>query len=349
MRVIIHGGMFKTGTTTLQKILNDNRELLALEGIEYPYTKIGQHSHILNVRDPQWDANHLREIAKEAEQNYVNILLFSGEAVSALSHAQFKQLTACFEDWPTEYVFCFRHWSSFLPSRWKQSCLRRDSQTFAEYLSLVTNPSLAHFDIRYDQILSGAMASGADAVRSVSWDNAIASSESSVPETLSALGLNQNLIKKLTVNPVWLNRSSSIINIEICRILNGLLDFKNGLKANELFWAYSNHQECMHFHDIIHLIHRIDTSFKQLIENRILETGTSRVVIPNMDDLEVKLLKTHGDTFVNLQNNRIFNIQNDSGRYFTHYAIPWQYFIDLLESPKFDTFEVFYHNFKKRK
>jgi hypothetical protein len=347
MRVIIHGGMFKTGTTTLQKILNDNRGLLAEEGIVYPYTNIGQHSYILNARDPQWDAMHLREIAKEAEHNKANALLFSGEAVSALSHAQFKKLTACFEKWPTEYVFCFRHWSSYLPSRWKQSCLRRDSQTFAEYLNLVTNPSLAHFDIRYDQILSKALASGADVVRSVSWDNAITSSESSIPETLSALGLNQNLIKKLTVRPIWLNKTSSIINIEICRILNGLLDFKNQLKTNELFWAYARHQECMYFHDIIRIIHEIDPAFKQLIENRLLQSGTHKVIIPNLSEMEANLLKTHADTFVNIQNNRIFNTQNDSEHHFTHYATPWHNFIDLLDSPLFKSFEKLYHDFRK--
>ena len=346
MRVVIHGGMFKTGTTSLQHLLNANRDLLSNEGIVYPFTKIGQHSYILNVRDPKWNADYLLSIAKEAEQDYASILLFSGEAVSALSYSQFKKLTACFESWPTEYVFCFRHWSTYLPSRWKQNCIRRDSQTFEEYLNLITNPSLTHFDVRYDLILSRAIASGAKNVRSISWDNAMANSGSSVPEILEALGFNKELIQKLAIDTEWLNKTSPFIKVEICRILNGLIDYKSHRKNNELFWAYAKHQECPHFHDIVRMYDKIDTEFIHIIEERLLKNGTCKVEIPNFDYLEENLFNTHGDTFVNLKNNRIFDVRSDSNQYFTQYAASWQNFTDLLDSLLFTNFEKLYNDFQ---
>lgn len=347
MRVIIHGGMFKTGTTSLQHLLNANRDLLSDEGIVYPYTKNGQHSYILNVRDPKWNADYLLSIAKEAEQGNASILLFSGEAVSALSYSQFKKLTACFEAWPTEYVFCFRHWSTYLPSRWKQNCIRRDSQTFEEYLNLITNPSLTHFDLRYDHILTSAIASGAKNVRSISWDNAMANSGSTVPEILEAFGFNKELIQRLTIDPEWLNKTSPIIKVEICRILNGLMDYKSHRKNNELFWAYARHEECQHFHDIVRMYDEIDTEFKQIIEERLLKGGTYEIEVPNFDNLEENLYNKHGNTFVNLKNNRVFDVPSGSNQHYINYIATWQNFIDLLENPLFTNFERLYNEFQR--
>lgn len=347
MRIVIHGGIFKTGSTSLQQLLHNNRDLLAKEGIIYPFNEIGQHSYILNVRNPEWDAKHLQSIALDAEEKKAEILLLSGESVSALSFSHFKQLTACFESWTTEYVFCFRHWASYLPSRWKQNCKRRDSQTFEEYLNHVTNPELAHFDLRYDLILSRAIASGAKEVRSVSWDNAIKENGSSVPETLFALGFNQNLIQRLITGSEWLHESNTTINIDICRILNGLMDYKNQYKANELFWAYANHKECLHFHDIEYILPAIDSSFKQIINERLVNKGKSAIKIPNFNKMEDFLYKTHANTFVNLNNKKIFNNTN-SDNYFTHYTLPWQNFIDIINIHLFNKFEKLYYEVKKQ-
>lgn len=348
MRVVIHGGIFKTGSTSLQQLLHNNRDLLAEEGIIYPFNEIGQHSYVLNARNPDWDAAYLRSIALKAQKKNAKILLLSGEAVSALSQSQFKQLTACFEAWPTEYVFCFRHWASYLPSRWKQNCKRRDSQTFEEYLKHVTNPELAHFDLRYDLILSRAKISGAKAIRSISWDNAMGEDGSAIPEILSALGFNQNLILRLITKSEWLHKTNTTINIDICRILNGLMDYKSKKKANELFWAYANHKECMHFHDIEYLIPRIDPKFKQLIEERLKKKGTSIIEIPNFDNMEEYLFEKHADTFVNIKNKRIFNINSNSETYLAHYALQWQNFIDLIDNPLFNNFEKLNNQVKKQ-
>ena len=202
MKVVIHGGMFKTGTTSLQQALNVRRNELELEGIVYPVTEIGQHSMILNVRNPLWDADLLHNMALSADDKHASMLLLSGEAVSALSQSQFNRLTACFDGWPVEYVFCFRHWSSYLPSRWIQNCLRRDSQTFEEYLLIAVDPALNHFDARFDLILTRAAESGAAAVRAVSWDLAVAQQQSANFEVLKAIGLEDRIARMIAMqNP----------------------------------------------------------------------------------------------------------------------------------------------------
>jgi hypothetical protein len=338
MRIVIHGGMFKTGTTSLQQQLHANRKLLAEEGVVYPPTDIGQHSYILNARNPNWDANQLRLIAIEASQTKADILLFSGEAVSALSQQQFNRLTACFKGWPVEYVFCFRHWSSYLPSRWTQNCLRRDSQTFEEYLENVRNPNLMHFDARFDLILTRAAKSGADAVRAVSWDWAVVEHQNAGYEVLKSVGLANSLIEKVLQNTIWSNTRPSILTTEVCRVLNGLLDYVHNRKHDELFWAYAIHAECERFHDINQRLESLDKQLIHTIQNKIIESGLTKSILPAFENLEKKLLDEHGTLFVNLHHSNTLSPTKSIKYLFENYPVNWIEFIDLNYKDSFNRF-----------
>ena len=53
MRLIVHAGIHRTGTTSLQKCLERNRAVLAARGVHYPPTEGGRHRSLLKaLRDP---------------------------------------------------------------------------------------------------------------------------------------------------------------------------------------------------------------------------------------------------------------------------------------------------------
>ena len=331
MRVVIHGGMFKTGTTSLQQSLNAKRFELSKEGIFYPYSEIGQHSYILNVRNPLWSGDALREIAFEAERKGAELILFSGESVSALSQSQFDRLTACFEGWPVEYVFCFRHWSTYLPSRWAQNCIRRDSQTFEEYLENALNSALSHFDARFDLILTRAASSGASNVHAVSWDLAKSGNESVPVAVLRAASIEERIIRQITNQSQWLNQRLDFLNVEMCRILNGVSTNMLGLVQNELFWVYADHQECSGFFDYFKLLHKISPEDRDIFVSTMEATGISEITLPKFDELEGLLFDNHAHRFTNVIGQQLFGNAGTADLVYKTYPVKWQSCIPICE------------------
>lgn len=345
MKVVIHGGMFKTGTTSLQSSLAQSSDLLETEGIIYPLTSINQHSVLLNARNPKWNTDILNELAVSANKKGFHTLLLSGESVCALSKPQLTQLIACFKPYPVELVFTFRHWAGYLPSRWKQSCLRRDSQPFDNYLHNVLTPSLNHFDIHFDKILTNAKESGVSKLKSISWENALMASQDVGMTVLDSIGLSKNLIEKV-LSPKWENKSKPLLFVETCRILNGLMDIKYSLKQNELFWSYANHTECTQFHDIVHIMPAINLELKSKLEARLMEIGMKKTKFPDFGQFEHKLSYLHADTFVNLMNGKIFWHTSENQNTFDHYTAVSDNFTDLMKTDYFADFERLYFSKK---
>ena len=331
MRIVIHGGMFKTGTTSLQQSLNAKRFELSKEGIVYPYSEIGQHSHILNVRNPLWNGVALREIALEAEKNGAQLLLLSGESVSALSQSQFDQLTACFKGWPVEYIFCFRHWSTYLPSRWSQNCIRRDSQTFEEFLINALNPALSHFDARFDLILTRAVASGASNVHAVSWDLALSGNESVPVEVLRAASIDDQIIRLITNQLIWLKKRPNLEDVELFRVLNGVSAYKLGLIQNELFKAHANHQECSVFFNYNQFLHKISPEDRDVFISTLKASGIKEVALPKFNELEGLLFENHASRFTNLIGKRLFGKADEVDHIYKTYPVIWQKCIPIAE------------------
>jgi hypothetical protein len=330
MRVIIHGGMFKTGTTSLQKILKNNCVYLERKGIRYPETASGQHSYILDVRSPSWDPGQLREIAVNAEKDRMNILFLSGEVVSSFSANDFRRLTGCFSSWRVEYIFCFRHWSTYLPSRWSQNCIRRDSQTLETYLSFVMNPGIEHFDVRYDLILDRASGSGDVKVKAVSWDQAVAVYQTAATGVLRAAMVDPEIIEYLAREPVMLNQRLSITDVELCRILNGITAEHLGLIQDEIFWTYACQMYCRKFFDYISILDQLPGDFRERMKKEILAREFRETGMPSFIDLEKRLKETHGEKF-DVSGKSIFGVQGQTGKSVMASVSGWQEFSTMVD------------------
>jgi hypothetical protein len=152
IQVYIHGGMHKTGTTTFQSLMPAHHDLLLDHGIYYPNNP-KQHGHFMKPNRVSWSPGPIMEIMATAREKHVHKVIFSSETVSAQNTAHIKLLANCFPDCKVDFIFTFRHWCTFFPSRWYQGLNRRDSHSFPTYLARLEQHFPLHLDLQYNRLL----------------------------------------------------------------------------------------------------------------------------------------------------------------------------------------------------
>ncbi len=156
MKTIIHIGQHKTGTTSIQKFLQDSRESLLKMGLYVPSSIAGHtnpHHYILNVyalaEDRYSSAKEqviemkgkqylcgletelkkdIKQIYEDALRNKCNKMIWSSEGLYLLnSVTEYKRLISLFSEYSTEIevVCCFRDVKSLRESYIKQLYKRK--------------------------------------------------------------------------------------------------------------------------------------------------------------------------------------------------------------------------------
>ncbi|PWW03534.1 hypothetical protein DFR52_101215 [Hoeflea marina] len=327
MQVVIHGGMHKTGTTALQLVLHVNRQRLAENGYYCPATELRHNGPVLNTRNPDWSRQDLSDIIEAARKSGAHTLLLSGETVSTLSGDQFRQLREVFVDCEVRFIFCVRHWSSYLPSRWAQYCKRRDSQTFARYVGTIANRDPGHIDIHFDKFIDRAMSAGNSSVAVVSYDHAVGSGLGVVGEVLLAAGLPVHLVGQMIEFTTRANATADWVGIECARMLNGLIAQRLGLPQDDLSHSVGEFRRCNRFFDLVGRFSRVDHSLMASLRKGI-ETADAGCEL-DLGDLvhrtEALLNVRYLEFFTNARNGRVFPEAGKTRIPGT--ALDWQEFI----------------------
>jgi hypothetical protein len=232
-RVVIHGGMHKTGTTSVQLAFAQNRDKLTSYGIAYP-GQSDQHGVQLNAMHPGWSPAALLQLVEEGLSTGADLICLSGEVVSTLPDAHLRRLTECFVAHDLTYIFCFRHWRGFLPSRWAQNSRRRDSQSFEQYLQRVLISD--HVDHRFDLVLSRALRSGPCKVVALSYENAIAQEGDIVAAVLRAASVPDLLVAKMRGGD-WSHVTLDYASRELSRLVNGVIADRIGLPQDDMYYS----------------------------------------------------------------------------------------------------------------
>lgn len=304
MRVLIHIGTHKTGTTSLQELLYANRAALLEHGILYPDAGAAHHGSLLNVRQPHWTADIFRPAFALAKARSARLLLLSCEVVSTFSAAQYAQLLSAFEGHEVGLVACLRHWSEFWPSRWAQYCRRRDSQSLAGYLEAI-GPSSTHIDRRYDLVLDRAAATGAE-LRIVSYDNAVAEAGSVLPAMLSAFGLD-GLFEDKTIAAPRSNARLDWQEVEMLRLLNGLRADARGLPQDELFLATRDFGQCRTFFGMPSRLAKVPLDLREELATLV---AAREIAVPmplaSTAAIEDEILSRHAGRVANLRGGHLF-------------------------------------------
>lgn len=326
MRIIIHGGMHKTGTTSLQHILAANRATLLEEGIWYPGPD-AQHHRMLNVKDNDWTPIVCINSLQEAKQNGSETVILSGEVVSTFSSEQFHRLTTCFSEHELTYLFCFRHWWDYFPSRWSQNCSRRDTQTLDAYVRAVMRSESEHADYRFDLVIARAASSGSCRVAAVSYDNAMVVDGSVLPAMLQAAGLPRDLIKQLDSHQTWQNTRNDPMLVELCRLLNGAIADRRKLPQDDLCRSVAEHRKVCDVFDLPSKIALLEDSVRDEMF-AIIATHEARTLnTPDIHAVLKNLTLEHGSQFLNKIEGRIFLDKTPVPIEYSD--LVWQDFVDL--------------------
>lgn len=230
LNLIVHTGMHKTGTTSLQAALKGHAGSLRSLGIEILVNPPQVNARNPDSFDPDWIDFRIKTLLNSD----VETLILSAECISLFGDSQLDELLRVFDGLDSTLVLTLRHWVTYLPSRWGQNCRRCDSQSFGAFLHRLFEDSENHIDARFDVIVDRMATASAGKLKVVSFDNAVRRGEL-LQRLLSECGLPAEFVERCAVNAPTLNRRSDLQILEICRLFNGVLSQVGGLEPNRRY------------------------------------------------------------------------------------------------------------------
>ncbi len=301
MRIIIHGGMHKTGTTALQHLIVTQRALMERLGIYVPPGRPSTMARALNVRRPDWSKEELLEQLQDAEDAQCQTLLLSSEIVSIFSAEWMQKLVDAASGHELRFVFSFRHWYEFLPSRWVEYSKRRDSQTYLEFLAYVSDPAF-----EFEVVLHRALSTGAE-VSAISYANANDGGSSTVAEVLLSVGMARKNADTLARRAKKVNRRANWIDGELLRLLNGAEAARLGLPGNDLAAAQMQMRKVDCAFTLFKRFENVDPSVMDRLRNAVARHET---IFRTSDHIDIAgpldRLQAYAGLFTNLVDGRIF-------------------------------------------
>ncbi|HEU4566763.1 MAG TPA: hypothetical protein VFR99_01945 [Marmoricola sp.] len=139
-RVFLHVGLPKTGTTFLQRLLRENRDLLAAHGVQYPADGPGtMFNGAIEVRDaydhwgrpPEQIGGTWDRLCEQARQ-FPGSTVLGHEIMAAATPRQVERVGADLEGAELHLVVTVRDLGRQIPAWWQEWVKDRRSTTFAE-------------------------------------------------------------------------------------------------------------------------------------------------------------------------------------------------------------------------
>ena len=230
--IYLHIGLEKTGTTSIQRFLIDNRIKLYDLGIFYPLTgilrrqglegSVARYGHLnlkwelekLGAYDPH--AGDWTELLREVDALKPEKIVISAETMSSLNTEQISQLKNLLIKYDVKILFCVRKQEDFLKSYYSQSVKAgRMFKTITKCLNEDTFYSKLNY---YEIIKPWALNFGSENIKV------------SVFEQARKEGIIQSFLKNIDFDPIRLddemfeisskeNKSPSIKVIKVTRIV----------------------------------------------------------------------------------------------------------------------------------
>lgn len=238
MKITLHAGTHKTGTTSFQAALRRNAGRLREAGIAVLVTPPQAHAGHPGKFDPAW----LRGRADAARKDGMERLVLSHEVISTFSAEELSRLLDALGPGEIRYVAAFRHWVSFLPSRWKQSCRRRDGQSFQRFLARLDAMAPEHHPFDFAAVPARARAAGIADLHLLSWEGDGAGPDGLLGPLWRACGLPETGmtpeprgLARLVLGQGGANRSEGEGIEDRIRLFNALRARREGLPEDGLF------------------------------------------------------------------------------------------------------------------
>lgn len=137
MKVYIHIGSHKTGSTYIQKMCAELETDLSVQGVLYLKTGrkyFGHHQLVDMIRGKVPIDNVRALIDDELKENYEAILI-SSENFEDLKENEIERLISIFGHWECKVIYFFRNWSSLLHSMWQENVKHGAAYNFHMFVS----------------------------------------------------------------------------------------------------------------------------------------------------------------------------------------------------------------------
>jgi hypothetical protein len=242
-KLFLHVGFHKTGTTSLQGILNRNRKELLDQGFSYPKTKKfkAHHEFAWSVGERGWGwkkfggsqagtgpAKRMYKFLKNSKQDVV----LSSEFLSELKQEHIQTMVSRLSDRELRVIFTIRPIAKILPSAYQQEVKNGSRLTYNRWLRRVLdqsgeNRNKTRFWSRHShhvEIAKWADIIGRDKIT-------VIVSDDGRPEFLSQaffelIGASSHHFKE--ANKEIINRSMDLAEIELLRQVNEKFDRELG-------------------------------------------------------------------------------------------------------------------------
>lgn len=322
MKIFVHIGMHKTGSTSIQHFFCSQRDQLNDLLVEYPRTKnnLIHHDDLLNLRFES--TKKLKSILQRISGSEIKKVILSAEAVSVLNEQETLQLHNCLLQFgDVTYILILRDWSGYLPSRYQQNCKRRDTQTFSEFINSLVNHDTPHHDLYYEIIIEKYLNLNAQ-LKIISYDNAI-QEDRLIQEFCDALELDiiVSLESQNKFNQRW-----GTLRTEITRITNGLLAQHFKVPQNELFNSISKQKKFNRAFDLDFNNRSYDNDLRP-IEELIKESIRFYKKLPIQISSQYETLtKKYFDLVINPKGGQIFDNHSISNLQVGYSDMTWDTF-----------------------
>lgn len=137
LKVYIHIGSHKTGSTYIQKMCAEHESELSAQGVLYLKTGrkyFGHHQLVETVRGNVLVEDARALIADELRGNHKAILI-SSENFEDLKENEIDQLISLFGHCEFKVIYFFRNWSSLLHSMWQENVKHGATYNFHMFVS----------------------------------------------------------------------------------------------------------------------------------------------------------------------------------------------------------------------
>ncbi|OPH53091.1 hypothetical protein BC351_31935 [Paenibacillus ferrarius] len=251
--IILHVGLHKTGTTSIQETLylENNNQLLEKKGYLYP--KCGPSNHSVSIysifcNDPTnyhinirmgysadeikyVNEKYLSDLKTEIDDKKLSKLIISGEDISLLSldnlNALKEHLTSIFSN-NIKVIIYVRH-----PVQWVISTIQQFIKSGRQnYKDALIDMEKNIKSLFVDRIEKFTHVFGREFVNVYSFEEAVLNKFGPVGHFLSVIGMNQNELTEFNI--VYANESISLIAVEIISYINEKLPLFRDGKMNEL-------------------------------------------------------------------------------------------------------------------
>jgi hypothetical protein len=229
MRLIIHIGTHKTGSTAIQRFLSHNREAVAARGVCYPTAHTANYAQhplawALGVNHPQRDPSLAaediaRDIVEEARSASAQLLVISSEDFeSVVEPAAIERLKQLFQDFPTEIVVYIRRQDEALWAAYNQRVKSFDSRLYETFEEFGKQPFLSNRLNYWALLQRWATVFGEDAMRVRLYDRRQFEKRNIIFDFLSIAGIDPEGLEA----EQWgrINKSIHPLAVEILRRTN---------------------------------------------------------------------------------------------------------------------------------